>query len=76
MGDKNRFHRGQRLRAEVIEVLAGGELLLALNGRLVRVKNAMIFPRPRAGMILDLVVKSAQPLELRTLSEGHLSILG
>lgn len=58
------WQRGERLHAEVVELASDGDLICAIDGRLLRVKN-------RTGRVyrvqdsIELMVVSTNPLELR-----------
>lgn len=64
MTPQPRFQQGERIRAEVIEVLSPLELVCAIRGKLMRVRNesGTLF-RPGDAIALDVL--RADPLELR-----------
>lgn len=64
MSSQARFQQGERVRAEVIEVLSPLEIICAIRGKLLRVRNesGMLF-KPGDAVALDVL--RADPLELR-----------
>lgn len=59
-----RLKPGDRIRAEVIEVLSAVEMICAIEGRLLRVRNesGLLF-KPGTAVLLDVL--RVDPLELR-----------
>lgn len=64
MGSPPRFRLGDLLWVEVVEDLGQGEVIVSLQGKLLRVQNHSP-QRLRPGLRLQVQVRQQDPLELR-----------
>ena len=71
-----RVKRGDRLRARILELQAGGDILISFDGDILRVRNETNRAL-RVGQVVTVFVIETSPLRFQLASErrtGHLDV--
>lgn len=58
------MHRGKRIRAQIVEVQSGDQILVSYQGQLLRVTNQS-GKKLKKNQYLDLLVTSESPLQFK-----------
>jgi hypothetical protein len=74
---RKHFSKGEMILGEVVEVLSSRDLILQVEGHLIRVKNAST-KKATKGQAIELIVNSVDPLRFELAHRGssrlHLNV--